>query len=152
PPPAPAARPAEAAPDPAPTAVALAEPLGELDLATVGEYWPAVLDTIKERHGMLGAVLVEARPVEVRDRGVIFAFDPSQGFLRKKADDATCRQLVQDAFRELLGVSPRVEYEPRERATEEEGAPPVLTEDQWVARFKQEFDAEEIVPDPEGEA
>jgi DNA polymerase-3 subunit gamma/tau len=150
--PAPVAPP-EAAPDPAAVApngaVAVAElPAGPLDLTTVGEIWPAVLDTVRERHAMLGTVLAEARPVAVADRAVTLAFDPSQTFLRRKAEDAACRELVQDAFRSLLGVSPRLEFELRERGEDEEGAAPVtLTEEEWVARFKQEFDAEEIVPD-----
>jgi DNA polymerase-3 subunit gamma/tau len=130
-------------------AVAVAEaPAGTLDLATVGELWPAVLDTVRERHAMLGTVLAAARPVAVADRAVTLAFDPSQTFLRRKAEDPACRELVQEAFRALLGVSPRLEFELRDRSEEENGAgAPALSEDEWVSRFKQAFDAEEIVPE-----
>jgi hypothetical protein len=138
-----------AASAPASAAVAVADPpAGTLDLSTVTEVWPAVLDTIRERHALLGTVLREARPVEVADRQVTLAFEPSQTFLRRKAEDATCRELVQEAFRSLLGVAPRLEFELRERDEgAEAGVAPALTEEEWVARFKQEFDAEEIVPD-----
>jgi len=139
--------PSAAEPEPVEAAVAVAEV--SLDLPGVVELWPAILDTVRERHAMLGTVLAEARPVAVVDREVTFAFDPSQTFLRRKAEDATCRELLQEAFRTLVGVAPRVAYELRERGAAEVAEAPVLTEDEWIARLKQEFDAEEIVPDQE---
>ena len=80
----------------APAAVA-APPAGSLDLATVAEYWPLVLATVKERHALLGSVLNESRPVAVQKGRIILAFDPSHAFLRKKADNADCRELIQEA-------------------------------------------------------
>jgi hypothetical protein len=61
------------------------------------------------------------------------------------ADGREHRATVDDALRGLAGSSLRVVFELRERDESSEAKPP--SEDELVARFKTEFDAEEIVPD-----
>jgi DNA polymerase-3 subunit gamma/tau len=126
---------------PTPTATALAEP----DLDAVRTLWPAVLDAVRADNGLLAACLAEAHPVEVRGSEVIVAFAEHDTFNRKMADGREHRATVDDALRGLAGSSLRVVFELRELEERSEAKPP--SEDELVARFKTEFDAEEIVPD-----
>jgi hypothetical protein len=137
------------------TAIADAGPTGEPDLDSVRTLWPAVLDAVRVDNGLLAACLAEAHPVEVRGREVVVAFAEHDTFNRKMADGREHRATVDDALRDLAGSALRVVFELRER--EEASAVPPPSEDELVARFKTEFDAEEIVPDdpqpdePEGQ-
>jgi DNA polymerase-3 subunit gamma/tau len=145
--PEPASQPTESA-----TATAVAD---EPDLDAVRTLWPAVLDAVRVDNGLLAACLAEAHPVEVRGREVVVAFAEHDTFNRKMADGREHRATVDDALRDLAGSALRVVFELRE--LEEHSAPQPPSEDELVARFKTEFDAEEIVPDdpqpdePEGQ-
>ncbi|HEX5900111.1 MAG TPA: DNA polymerase III subunit gamma/tau, partial [Solirubrobacteraceae bacterium] len=138
-----------------PAATAVADPTGEPDLDSVRTLWPAVLDAVRVDNGLLAACLAEAHPVEVRGREVVVAFAEHDTFNRKMADGREHRATVDDALRDLAGSALRVVFELRAR--EERSAPRPPSEDELVARFKTEFDAEEIVPDdpqpdePEGQ-
>jgi DNA polymerase-3 subunit gamma/tau len=131
-----------AAPASKSTATALAE---DPDLDAVRTLWPAVLDAVRADNGLLAACLAEAHPVEVRGREVVVAFAEHDTFNRKMADGREHRATVDDALRDLAGSSLRVVFELRELEERSEVKPP--SEDELVARFKTEFDAEEIVPD-----
>ena len=150
--PAPAPQPTAAA---TPTATAVVDPTEEPDLDAVRTLWPAVLDAVRVDNGLLAACLAEAHPVEVRGREVVVAFAEHDTFNRKMADGREHRATVDDALRDLAGSALRVVFELRE--LEEQSAPQPPSEDELVARFKTEFDAEEIVPDdpqpdePEGQ-
>ncbi len=145
-------------PEPAPqatqsaTATALVD---EPDLDSVRTLWPAVLDAVRVDNGLLAACLAEAHPVEVRGREVVVAFAEHDTFNRKMADGREHRAAVDEALRDLAGSALRVVFELRELEQASEVQPP--SEDELVARFKTEFDAEEIVPDdpqpdePEGQ-
>ena len=97
---------------------------------------------------MLSSLLVQARPVAVGDGELRVAFAASASFLKRKADDGAHRATVTAALRELTGDRRlRVAYELREELPEApdggaEQAP--RTEEEWVARFMDEFDAEEL--------
>jgi DNA polymerase-3 subunit gamma/tau len=146
-PPAPAAppAPAPAPPAPAPTLDGLAG------------LWPAVRDAVCADNQLVGAALSDARPVELRDHELVVAFAPADSFNRRIADTVEHRGVVEKAVRGLTGTPLRVQFELRDIGPADDGAeeaPP--SEDEIVARFVTEFDAEEIVPDPdpskEGEA
>jgi DNA polymerase III subunit gamma/tau len=130
------------APARTPTATAIAD---EPDLDAVRALWPAVLDAVRADNGLLAACLAEAHPVEVRGNEVVVAFAEHDTFNRKMADGREHRAVVDDALRGLAGSSLRVVFELRELDESSEPQPP--SEDELVARFKTEFDAEEIVPD-----
>jgi DNA polymerase-3 subunit gamma/tau len=130
------------APAHTPTATAIAD---EPDLDAVRALWPAVLDAVRADNGLLAACLAEAHPVEVRGNEVVVAFAEHDTFNRKMADGREHRAVVDDALRGLAGSSLRVVFELRELDERSEAQPP--SEDELVARFKTEFDAEEIVPD-----
>ncbi|HEY6762131.1 MAG TPA: DNA polymerase III subunit gamma/tau [Baekduia sp.] len=155
PPPAPAAAAppppaAVAEPEPAPAAVAVAEPAfdGDLDLAMVEQLWPAVLQNVEESNQMVAMSLAKGQLVSVSGKDVTVAFTPDCGFQKKKAEDSAARQLVTTAFKELIGVAPRLIYETREAA--ELGAEPeVISEDEFVARLRAAFDAVDHDPNQE---
>jgi DNA polymerase-3 subunit gamma/tau len=138
PPPEPASPVAEQPPPPAPG--------GTPDLALVRELWPAVLDGVGERHGMLRACLAAAQPVEVAGREVTLAFRPDQGFQKRKADDAASRAIISDALRALTGVEARITMVTGE-ADELDGEPEVLGENDLLDRLRTEFDAVDHEPD-----
>ncbi|MEA2290750.1 MAG: polymerase subunit gamma/tau, partial [Solirubrobacteraceae bacterium] len=126
-------------------------------LAGLTDVWPAVLDAVRADNQLLGAALSEARPVELRDHELVVAFGQADGFNRRIADSTVHRAVVEQAVRSLCGRPLRVCFELRQlhpEAGEDAVAPP--SEDEIVARFVSEFDAREIVPDPddqkEGEA
>ena len=81
----------------------------------------------------------------MRGSEVVVAFAEHDTFNRKMADGREHRATVDDALRALAGSSLRVVFELRE--LEERSAVKPPSEDELVARFKTEFDAEEIVPD-----
>jgi DNA polymerase-3 subunit gamma/tau len=117
----------------------------ELTLERLVALWPAVLEAVRVGNKMLGAVIADAVPVELTDRRLVLAFPEDSAFLRRKADDQPNRQAVADAVRAVTGRTLRLAYDLRELSDQEAPAP--LTEEEWVARLKAEFDAEELVTD-----
>jgi DNA polymerase III subunit gamma/tau len=130
-------------------APALAEPVAEprslpaLDLAGVHAIWPAVIESVQAEKPLLAAVIAEARPVALEGSDLLLAFSPSDAFLRRKAEDQDNRMAVAEALRAVTGQAIRLAYETREAEAPAESAP-VPTDEEWVARFVSEFDAEEI--------
>ena len=133
---------------PAPTAEDLVT-----DVSTVVELWPAVLRAISESNQVLAVCLADARAVALDGTTLTVALDESESFKCRKADDPANRAALAEAIRSLTGVQPRVRFELRALKQDDlaDGlvgpAPP--SEDEIVARFKEEFDAEEILDDPD---
>jgi DNA polymerase III subunit gamma/tau len=150
------AAPAPAAPVPepeAPPAPATHPPeaAAELHFDAVAALWPSVLDAVRSENGLLGACLSEARPVELRGRELVVAFAEGDGFNRKLAEGLANRAALEAAVRDLAGGPLRVAFELRDLG---DGAAVVdrpQSEDELLARLVTEFDAEEIVPDPDQE-
>jgi hypothetical protein len=139
------------APEPQPTAVAVVEPpAGGLELAVVSELWPAVVDAVRIDDDVLAMCLTEARPVDCAERSLVIAFHPDDTMRRRKAESARARQVVAEALRSLTGVAPHISVEARELdpAVVEAPADP---EAELLERLKAEFDAEEILDDPDQE-
>jgi DNA polymerase-3 subunit gamma/tau len=130
-----------AAPTSAATAVA-----EEPTLDAIRSLWPAVLDALRADKGALAASLSEAQPVELRGKQLVVAFDQDDGFNRRMADHPGDRTAVEEALRHLAGADLKIAYEHRDLGNDDhEPQPP--SEDELVNRFKDAFDAEEIVPD-----
>lgn len=102
---------------------------------------------------MLAAALGEARPLDVTAAEAVLAFPPSAAFFKRKAEGDECRRLVAGALRTLAGVSLKPVYELREPAADEPALAgavmPRLSEEELVARFVAEFEAEELIDEPE---
>jgi DNA polymerase III subunit gamma/tau len=140
----------EEAPPPSPSAespVPVAAALDTNDLDALIALWPAVLELVGAENKLLSAVLAHAQPVSVRDGELRVAFAAAASFPKKKAEDREHRATVTRALRELTGdAHMRVEYELREELPHAPDAPELVprTEEEWVARFKEELDAEEL--------
>jgi DNA polymerase III subunit gamma/tau len=149
--PAPEAPQAVAPPPATTTNAALATaPATTPELATIdgiAELWPAVLTAIRSDNQLLGAALSEARPVELRGGELVVAFSHEDAFNRRIADSH--RPALEEAVRSVSGGPVRVCFELREAPADERPPEPPPSDDELVARFMAEFDAEEIVPDPD---
>jgi DNA polymerase III subunit gamma/tau len=133
----------EPAPDPAPAA----DPIG-LDEATA--CWPAVVDLVRAENAMLAALLSDARPIAVRDEELTLAFPGGAAFLKKKAEQDDYRRVAGEALQAVTGQRLVLRYELRDAEDEPEGIP-VLSGEELVQRFMEEFDAEEILEDEPNE-
>jgi hypothetical protein len=128
-------------------AVALPEPA--LDLDGLLELWPAVLESLAETNQVLALCLADARPVHLAADDLIVAFDAGAAFMRRKAEDPRNRAALAETIRALTGLRVRLAFELREGIAAPAGAAAAAvpaTEDELIARFKAEFDAEEIDP------
>jgi hypothetical protein len=75
------------------------------------------------------------------------AFASTAAFLKKKAEHPDNRAIVTEALRQVTGGRWRLSYElleVDEQAASEQVTP---TEEEWVRRFMEEFDAEELFGD-----
>jgi len=113
------------------------------DLASLLGWWPAVVDLVRDGNAMLGACIQDARPVEVTGEDLTVAFGAP--FLKKKAEKPDNRAAVTAALHDVTGRRWRLSYELHDgigSADGDESAP--LSEQEWVQRFIDEFDAEEL--------
>jgi DNA polymerase-3 subunit gamma/tau len=106
--------------------------------------WPAVVDLVRGENGLLGALIAEARPVAAVGEDLTLAFAPTAAFLKKKAEDPANRMTVTEALRAVTGARWRLSYELSDAAVDGEGPVSQESEEEWVRRFMEEFDAEEI--------
>ena len=146
----------EADPTPAVTAIATVDPDApapapslELSLEAFGDVWPAVVDSLREETPMLAAALDVAAPAALGDHGVTLAWPESSAFLKRKAEDPANREAIVKAIRSVTGSSLRLVYELRAGDVHAVAAAPRLSDDDLVKRFLDEFDAEELPPEPE---
>ncbi len=126
-------------------AVAIAEspPLDDLDAL-----WPAVHESVRAEHGLLGAVLNEAVPVSLTGEELTLAFAPTAAFLKRKAEDSSNRAILVETLRRLTGRRYRVSFELSDELQppdSQNGSAP--TEEEIVARLMAELDAEELPED-----
>jgi DNA polymerase-3 subunit gamma/tau len=147
------AEPAISAPMPAAPMPATVPPAAEApvavepaDLGDLATLWSAVVDLVGAENKMLSAVLTDARAVALSEEELTVAFAASASFLKKKADDNAHRATVTEALRQLTGQRRlRVAYELGEHSPAAvQGGRAPLTEEEWVARIKDAFDAEEL--------
>jgi hypothetical protein len=128
-----------------------AEPAAR-DLESVCALWPAVVDLVRGENARLGAAIEMSRPVEVEGKELTLAF--SSSFLKKQAEKPEDRVTIAEALQAVTGGRWQLSYELREEQAPADGpAPAQHSEEEWVARFMREFDAEEIVVEesPENE-
>jgi DNA polymerase-3 subunit gamma/tau len=136
------------APPPSPVAPAAptpeeGAPRGPIGLEQALELWPAVVSQVRERNAMLAALLADARPVSASDRELTLAFPSGAAFLKRKAEQDDHRRFAAEAWRAVSGSELALRYELGDEERHEDGAP-VLSGEELVRRFIEEFDAEEI--------
>jgi len=126
-----------------------------LDLSALRDAWPAVLDSLRVEKGFLASCVEKAALVELEEGVLTAAFPPDDDFIRRKCEQEPAREAVAHAVQEVTGARVRVAYELRESENVPDGghaAPEPPSEEEVLARLKQELGATEIVPDhPEQE-
>ena len=87
----------------------------------------------------------------VADRELTLAFPAGASFLKRKAEQDDHRRVATDAVKSVTGQRLALRFELRELAPDQdEPGSEVLSGDELVRRFMEEFDAEEILDaDPE---
>jgi DNA polymerase III subunit gamma/tau len=145
PPPRAARTPTAAAPAAAVAPQPDSEPAADVELDRLQALWPAVVDEVCKENQMVGAVLREARPTELTGSRLLVCFAPDGGFKKKTVERH--RELVRGAVRTLVGTPLDIRYELSELAAEAE-APSVLSEEELLARLKDEFGAKEVFDEP----
>jgi DNA polymerase III subunit gamma/tau len=143
--PEPDAKPAVPPDPPSPTSTS---PIG-LDDATA--CWPAVVDLVRAENAMLAALLSDARPIAVRDQELTLAFPGGAAFLKKKAEQDDYRRVAGEALQAVTGQRLILRYELRDAEDEESKTDQVLSGEELVRRFMEEFDAEEVFEDEPNE-
>ncbi len=127
----------------------------DLSLARFGESWPAIIEELREGTPMLAAALEDCAPAALRGEDLTLAWPETSSFLKRKAEDPANRDLLVKAIRSVTGSSLRLAYElrsenePLPALAAAAAATPKLSEEDLVQRFMEEFDAEELPPDPE---
>jgi DNA polymerase III subunit gamma/tau len=147
---------ASAAPDaPAPDAIVTPGPTSApavaaaTDLDSLLAVWPAVIDVVRADNALIGALIADARPAAVDGEDLTVAFASSAAFLKKKAEHPDNRAIVSEALRQVTGGRWRLSYELLEADAELASPGEAPTEEEWVRRFMEEFDAEELLSDQE---
>ncbi|MGH2886142.1 MAG: hypothetical protein ACRDPA_26175, partial [Solirubrobacteraceae bacterium] len=125
-------------PDPAPPEA--------LDVDAAAACWPAVVDLVRAENAMLAALLSDARPIAVRDQELTLAFPGGAAFLKKKAEQDDYRRMAGEALQAVTGHRLVLRYELRD-TDDEPDSDPVLSGEELVRRFVEEFDAEEVFED-----
>jgi DNA polymerase-3 subunit gamma/tau len=133
--------------------VAPERPYASPDLHDASQLWPAVVEQVKERNAMLAALLADAKPVAVSERELTLAFPSGADFLKRKAEQDEHRRATVDALRTVSGRALGLRYELRDGEDEDPGqdGPIGLSGEELVRRFVEEFDAEEILEEPDPE-
>jgi DNA polymerase III subunit gamma/tau len=131
-------------------------PTGIRDLDGLRTLWPAVVDAVRAENAMLAAALAEAVPVAVEGGEATLAFHAEATFSKRMAESEEHRRAVGEALRALGGATLKVRYELRElddaqlASTAAAAPPPTVSDDELLARFVAEFDAEELIDEEEG--
>jgi DNA polymerase-3 subunit gamma/tau len=147
--------PTESAPtaDPAPPvaeSVAEAPHDGPPELETVAACWPAVIELVRQENQLLASVLADARPVSLTEEDVTLAFPSDRAFYKRKAEQDDNRRTTAEALRAVIGTTLRLRYELRDDA-DLPAAADGLSQEELVKRLVEEFDAQEVLDDPDQE-
>jgi DNA polymerase-3 subunit gamma/tau len=124
---------------------------GPPDLETVAACWPAVIDVVRQENQLLASVLADARPVSLTEEDVTLAFPSDRAFYKRKAEQDDNRRTTAEALRSVIGTMLRLRYELRDEA-ELPAAADGLSQEELVKRLVEEFDAQEVLDDPDQEA
>jgi len=129
--------------DPAPPADPAPASQAALRLDDAIACWPAVVDLVRGENAMLAALLSDARPVGVHERELTLAFPGGAAFLKRKAEQEDHRRVAGEALQAVTGQRLMLRYELRD--DEEQDGAAVLSGEELVRRFVEEFDAEEVL-------
>jgi hypothetical protein len=117
---------------------------GDVELARL---WPAVLERVRESDGgeMMAALLADARPMTLEDDVLVLSYPGSASFSKRKIEDRANGERLSEALRLVSGRPLVARFEIHDLEGDDQSVPaPQLTEDELIARFKSEFDAEDV--------
>jgi DNA polymerase III subunit gamma/tau len=115
--------------------------------------WPAVLERVREGDGgeMMAALLADALPVSLEEDVLVLSYPASASFSKRKIEDRANGERLRGAIELVAGrpLGVRFELLEGEPGSDASGParPAVLSEEELVARFKDEFDASEDTTD-----
>ena len=95
---------------------------------------------------MLAALLSDARPIAIGERELTLAFPGGAAFLKRKAEQDDHRRVAGEALQAVTGQRLALRYELRDDEEAESGET-ILSGEELVRRFMEEFDAEEVLED-----
>ena len=141
----PAVAEAQAAPEPEPVPVPVPVGAPGLELTQLQEAWAReVLTAVEERGGIPTASLLrEAHPAELSGDTLTLEFPPSAQFHRDLARDPKNAGLLADALYDVTGRRLELVFELGEAREAPVAADEPADEEEFVARFQQEFDTRE---------
>jgi DNA polymerase III subunit gamma/tau len=126
-------------------------PDGPPALETVAACWPAVIDVVRQENQLLASVLADARPVSLTDQGVTLAFPSDRAFYKRKAEQDDNRRTTAEALRSVVGASLKLRYELSDAAEPADAPGDGLSQEELVKLLVEEFDAQEVLDDPDQE-
>ncbi len=122
-----------------------------VDLERVVSLWPAVVDRVRESGSeLLSTLFAAARPVALESEGsgaaLKVGFPPSAAFNKRKAEAQEARERLADAVETIVGERLRPVYVllDADDVVDIVGEASELSEEELIARLKDEFDAEEF--------
>jgi DNA polymerase-3 subunit gamma/tau len=128
------------------------EPAAALELGAAVDLWPAVVEAVRGGNAMLAALLADARPVDVSERELTIAFPSGAAFLKRKAEQDDYRRLAATALHQVTGARLALRYELRPLDDVADPEVQVLSGEELVQRFLEEFEAEELLEDEREDA
>jgi DNA polymerase-3 subunit gamma/tau len=118
--------------------------LPALDIPAAVELWTAAVEQVRVENKMLASLLKDARPVRVSDHELELAFPSGAAFLKRKAEQEDHRRAAAEALHAVSGRALTLRYELGADEVAGEADATVLSGEELVQRFLQEFDAEEV--------
>lgn len=129
---------------PTPAAPAASEPF---DLPRLAQVWPAILDSLAaSASGMVASYFDGSQPSALEGDRLTIGFPPDAAFNRRNAERPECRQQLAEALTAVTGDQFRIEYaslDSGQQAADPESE--VMDEEDFIARVKSEFNAEEVI-------
>ncbi len=134
------------APEPAPVPEPTAGP-EPFDLPKLAQIWPAVLDSLSNAEsGMVASYFDGTQPIAMEEGKLTVGFPADAAFNRRNAERPECRQGLVAAVTAVTGDRFQIDYDSLE--SDQQAADPeseVMDEEDFIARVKSEFNAEEVI-------
>ena len=93
-------------------------------LNDIEQAWPQVLETVKARQISTGLFLAEAAPVEVTGEAIVLGLPEEFQFHKETLEAPEKRKMVEEAFKQVLGVRFPVQFVTTRLAVSQSGSAP----------------------------
>ncbi|MDQ5894739.1 MAG: polymerase subunit gamma/tau [Actinomycetota bacterium] len=140
--------PGEVRPAGSPTATAPTNAAPEVfDLSRLEQVWPAVLDSLgTSASGMVASYFDGTHPVGLDESKLTVGFPADAAFNRRNAERPDCREQLAAAAAVVTGIRFQVDYASLDGGQQAaDPDPEVMDEEDFIARVKSEFNAEEVI-------